>query len=86
VTDLDVMSDKKDKNNPVAERAEKRRQQWEAARLEEVRRLVEAGGYTEEEGKERVLLKPHAKTSEIATPSHGRGSVQPTTKPKGANL
>ena len=37
--------------NPVAEGAAKRRQEWEAQRLAEVRELVEAGILTEEEGK-----------------------------------
>jgi hypothetical protein len=41
--------------NPVAERAEKRRQEWEAQRLAKVRELVEAGILTEEEGRERGL-------------------------------
>jgi hypothetical protein len=84
--ELHAMSGENEKKNPVAEQAERRRQQWEAARLQEVRRLVEAGVYTEEEGKDRGLIKPPAKTSELATPSHGRSSAQPNTKPKGANL
>ncbi len=41
--------------NPVAERAEKRRKEWEAQRLAEVRKLVDAGVLTEEEGRERGL-------------------------------
>jgi hypothetical protein len=67
------MSGENQKKNPVAAQAERRRQQWEGARLEELRRLVEAGVYTEEEGKERGFVKPPAKTLEIATPSHGYG-------------
>jgi hypothetical protein len=41
--------------NPVAERMKKRHEQWEKERLEEVRRQVEAGLLTEEEGRERGL-------------------------------
>jgi hypothetical protein len=41
--------------NPVAERAEKRRAEWEAQRLAELKEQVEAGLITEEEAKERGL-------------------------------
>ena len=41
--------------NPVAERAAKRRAEWEKERLEEVRQQVEDGLLTEEEGKEGGL-------------------------------
>jgi hypothetical protein len=41
--------------NPVAERAEKRRAVWEIERLAEVQQQLEAGLLTEDEAKERGL-------------------------------
>jgi hypothetical protein len=41
--------------NPVAERAEKRREVWEAERVLEIRRKVAAGEMTEAQAKERGL-------------------------------
>jgi hypothetical protein len=41
--------------NPVAERAAKRRAEWERERLAEVRRQFEAGLLTQAEAKERGL-------------------------------
>ncbi len=39
--------------NPVAERAAKRRAEWERERLAKVKRLLDAGLLTEAEAKER---------------------------------